>query len=134
MVCTALQGQANCMFSHIMGRQHRQAFVDYYYGDDPRKMELQPQGLLREAMQLDENQQDGDAADRIKTIRSDEQYPWQQGKAPWSVEMGGNGVAPSNARENWGMKSEGATGFGVEGETVLLKTPGEIKESVRRLD
>ena len=36
----------------------------------------------------------------------------------------------ANARENWGMKREGAAGFGVEGEAVLLKTPGEIKDPV----
>jgi len=28
-------------------------------------------------------------------------YPWPLGKAPWSRENGGNGIAPTGARENW---------------------------------
>ena len=44
-------------------------------------------------------------SERIKTRRSDEEFPWPPGKDPWSTERGGTGIAPDNARENWGKDS-----------------------------
>ena len=50
---------------HIMGQQHRHDV----YRDDPGKMNLRPQGLLRETVKLNDN---GDhVADRSRTTRSD---------------------------------------------------------------
>ena len=35
-----------------------------------------------------------------------QEYPWPAGKAPWSVERGGTGIAPDRARENWDRNKE----------------------------
>merc|ERR1711915_667519 len=59
------------------------------------------QDLLRLARDNAEN----DRLSKIKTIRSDNQYPWPTGKAPWSKEKGGTGVPPDEARENYGNKA-----------------------------
>ncbi len=39
-----------------------------------------------------------DAGRMITKVVSDAQYPWPAGKAPWSIEQGGDGQAPKNAR------------------------------------
>ena len=56
--------------------------------------------LLRAARRMSENTEK--LSDLIKTIRSDEDYPWPPSKAPWAVELGGTGIPPSGARENFG--------------------------------
>ena len=45
----------------------------------------------------------------IRTIRSDALYPWPAGKAPWSIENGGSGIPPHNAKENFGMNKFNGT-------------------------
>ena len=92
------------MFSHIMGHRHRQMFVETLYKDDPKVLDLSQSDLLSYARRHAEN---GDNLnDRIKTRRSDEEYPWPAGKAPWSVERGGTGIPPDRARENWGKHTD----------------------------
>jgi len=97
------QGQANGMFSHLMGHAHRQKFVDQKFDDDPNYMDLSQKELLNLAGKYSENDQR--ISDLITTRRSDEQYPWPPGKAPWSIEKGGTGIAPDKARENWGKNN-----------------------------
>ena len=36
---------------------------------------------------------------KILRIYSDEIYPWEAGKAPWSVEQGGTGTMPSGVKD-----------------------------------
>ena len=92
------------MFSHIMGYKHRQMFVEETYKDDPKVLDLSQSELLSYARRHAEN---GDNLnERIKTRRSDEEYPWPAGKAPWSVERGGTGIPPDRARENWGQNAD----------------------------
>ena len=92
------------MFSHIMGHRHRQMFVETLYKDDPTVLDLSQSNLLSYARRHAEN---GDNLnERIKTRRSDEEYPWPAGKAPWSVERGGTGIPPDRARENWGKHTD----------------------------
>ena len=99
------KGIANGMFSHIMGYKHRQAFVEEMHKDDPSQvLQLTQRELLDIARRMAEN---GDnLCKKIKTRRSDEEYPWPTGKAPWSVERGGTGIPPDRARENWGKNNE----------------------------
>eukprot|EP00092_Neocalanus_flemingeri_P015622 GFUD01016910.1.p1 GENE.GFUD01016910.1~~GFUD01016910.1.p1 ORF type:complete len:552 (+),score=129.19 GFUD01016910.1:89-1744(+) len=95
------QGIANGMFSHLMGHRHRQRFVEAIYKDDPsRVMDLSQGELLKYARTHNEN--GDDLGKRIRTRRSDEEYPWPPGKAPWALERGGTGTPPDGARENWG--------------------------------
>ena len=92
------------MFSHIMGYKHRQQFVEEIYKDDSSVLGLSQSELLSHARRHAEN--GDDLKERIKTRRSDEEYPWPAGKAPWSVERGGTGIAPDRARENWGKNAD----------------------------
>jgi len=48
------------------------------------------------------NENSDDLGKRIRCRRSDEEYPWPPGKAPWALERGGTGIPPDGARENWG--------------------------------
>ena len=34
------QGMSNCMFQHLVGRDHRQKFVEHLYPNDPSKLSL----------------------------------------------------------------------------------------------
>ena len=56
--------------------------------------------LLRAVRRMIENTEK--LIDLIKTIRSDEDYPWPPSKAPWAVEQGDTGIPHSGARENFG--------------------------------
>jgi len=95
------QGIANGMFSHLMGHRHRQRFVEEIYKDDPsRVMDLSQSDLLKYARKHSEN--NDDLGKKIRLRRSDEEYPWPPGKAPWALERGGTGIPPDGARENWG--------------------------------
>jgi len=104
------QGQSNGMFSHLMGFKHRQMFVEekmannrnYHYNHGTSQADL-----LRAAWRMSENSEK--LSDLIKTIRSDEDYPWPPSKAPWAVEKGGTGIPPTGARENYGKNKFKAT-------------------------
>merc|ERR1719341_275610 len=73
-------GQSNGMFSHLMGHKHRQLFVEKmsynHYSHSTSQADL-----LRAARRMSENSEK--LSDLIKTIRSDEDYPWPPSKAPW---------------------------------------------------
>jgi len=94
------QGQSNGMFSHLMGHKHRQMFVDKMSSNHQYNHGSSQADLLRAARRMSENGEK--LSDLIKTIRSDEDYPWPPSKAPWAVEQGGTGIPPTGARENFG--------------------------------
>jgi len=98
------QGQANCMLLHLKGRVHRQAWVDKKYRGDPNMIELSQADLKAKAKEMDERKQEEERLRRgeesaIKTIYSDEAFPWPAGKAPWLKENGGTGSVPEGALE-----------------------------------
>ena len=86
------QGQANHMFNHLLGRGHREKFFENKYEMDLKKDNSQ------KFLQMAEKEQENNKIEFITTIYSDELYPWLSGKAPWSLEQGGTGIPPTNAR------------------------------------
>jgi len=94
------QGQANCMFQHLVGARHRQAAVDEFYNNDPEKVDLTQAELLRFAEENNEN--DDRISERITSTYSDDEYPWPAGMEPWLIERGGSGIIPDGARCNGG--------------------------------
>ena len=92
------------MLSHILGRKHRQAFVVEINKDDPRRvLDLSQSQLLHYARKYAENS--SKLREKIRTVRSDEEYPaWPPGtgRAVWSVERGGTGSPPD--RGDWGSR------------------------------
>ena len=95
-----MKGQANCMFQHIIGKEHRQNFVSELTNNDPTKISLSQAELLTYA--TDHNENDERVFDRIQTTHSDDLYPWPPGKEPWLIENGGSGIIPDSARTNFG--------------------------------
>jgi len=99
------QGQANCMFSHLLGQKHRRNFLDSLrYGGGLDTSELSPAQLREGAMLYDEK--NTDLVSRITTIYSDSSYPWPCGKEPWNKVNGGMGIAPDDARSNFGNQQQ----------------------------
>ena len=99
------QGEANVILMHLLGQGHRQKFVEQLHGDDGASvMDLTQSQLLKYATDYAENKHPL----RIRTKRSDEDFPWPAGKAPWSAEKGGSGTPPDGAggrrREGLGEK------------------------------
>jgi len=90
------QGSSNGMFSHLMGYKHRKSYVEKTFGSHNSGAMSQDQ-LLRIAKNNSEN--DLQLSTLIQTTMSDEEYPWPPGKAPWSLEQRGEGVAPEIAKE-----------------------------------
>ena len=88
----------------LTGRTHRKNFFESIYKHDmERVMDLSQEKLLRLATRHAENEEKLDK--KIKTRKSDDDYPWPVGKAPWSVERGGSGVPPDRAPENFGKNN-----------------------------
>jgi len=86
------QGQANHMFNHLLGRGHREKFFGNKYETDYEKVNS------HKISQMAEKERENKNIEFITTIYSDELYPWLSGKAPWSLEQGGTGIPPTNAR------------------------------------
>jgi len=82
-------GPANGMFTHLMGGTHRHAFLDEM-GESFHKRDAK--SMMRRVKLFAENKMK--LANKIKTVQCDASYPWPAGKAPWSLEMGGNGIPP----------------------------------------
>jgi len=65
--------------------------------------------LLKWARDHAEN---GEFEERVEFIRSDLKYPWPTGKAPWSLERGGDGRPPPGVRLRHGSTTaEGQTKY-----------------------
>ena len=94
------QGEANGMFNHLLGRGHREKFFELKYELDLST--TKPSEIHR----LADKDRENDKVESIKTIYSDELYPWPSGKAPWSLEQGGTGNPPTYARDFRRLKSE----------------------------
>lgn len=78
------------MYNHLMGKPHKEMLFKRLNPDK----EI-PRDVERVLAKDDRVNQDG----KIRTIYSDELYPWDSGKAPWSIERGGTGRVPDNARK-----------------------------------
>merc|ERR1719508_347551 len=114
------QGQANGIFSHLMGQRHRYEFVARLYAGDPSTAMLSQTELLDMARKHDENKPG--FADKIRTRFSDEEYPWPAGKEPWSVLRGGLGIAPDGARNNY-AKNQARPGSPFSTKNELERKP-----------
>jgi len=101
------QGQANCMLLHLKGKVHRQRWVDVKFPGAVNMVDLSQAQLREQASLLDEGKAEKEQLNlgksMIKTIYSDEAFPWPAGKAPWLVKNGGTGVVPEGALERFGM-------------------------------
>ena len=81
---------------------------------------------------------ENDKTHKIKTVRCDTSYPWPAGKAPWSVEMGGNGIPPqpkrrrSNSDASGKFKCKGCVD--VESRSAINATAcaGQVPETEER--
>ena len=83
------------MFNHLMGRDHRAAFLDKIRPEPGSSHKsLGTTRLLELANRYADNKKDH----LIKTHVNDEAYPWAPAKAPWAIEQGGSGKAPPGAR------------------------------------
>ena len=81
----------------------------FQFPDDPRLVDLRVSDLRQLSQRFDERELLKSYPKRlVRTYESDLMYPWSQGKAPWSVEQGGDGHVPDNAREkvSWDNKKE----------------------------
>jgi len=104
------QGQAYCMLLHLKGKVHRQRWVEVKFPGAVDMVDLSQAQLREQAMLLDERKEEKDQQNSgksmVKTIYSDEAFPWPAGKAPWLVENGGTGVVPNGALERFGMSRD----------------------------
>jgi len=121
------QGQSNGMFSHLMGHKHRQMFLDKMSNNHNSNYNhgTSQADLLRAAKRMSENNEK--LSDLIKTIRSDEDYPWPPSKAPWAVEKGGTGIPPSGARENFAKNKFKPTPTPTPSSPREAEPSGEVK-------
>ena len=77
------KGEANGMFSHLLGREHLEKYFENKHDMDISKISFSE--LENRANIWRENDK---IESLINTIYSDEMYPWPSGKAPWSLEQG----------------------------------------------
>jgi len=129
------KGIANGMFSHIMGHKHRQQVMMTDNPNDERYLDRSQKECLRYAAKNAENNLK--LSEAIKSIRSDEEYPWPPGKAPWSIEQGGTGVAPERAKENAGKNNHfepKASAVSIKQEAGGLPGPEGLREPRTRED
>ena len=94
------KGMSNCMYSHLLGQQHRQNYVDHFSNYDQTMMNLSQAELLQFATEHNENKPG--LEELIETRFSDDEYPWPDGMEPWLLENGGSGIIPDGARNNYG--------------------------------
>ena len=70
--------------------------------------------------------------DLIRTHWGDTLYPWPAGKAPWSIEQGGNGIAPTGARGTARNPAQGSENVSEEIEKYVplpaIETMGEVNK------
>jgi len=87
------KGQANMMFNHLLGREHRKQMLKIL--DPSAPLDLNADTVKRRLEPYRENEY----LSNITTVYSDELYPWEAGKAPWSVEKGGTGETPTATKD-----------------------------------
>ena len=79
-------------WSHVMGKEHRQRFLEKKSGRQRSWKHALSGELLREVRKYAENNLQ--LSKLIQTTKSDAKYPWPPGKAPWAKERGGSGINP----------------------------------------
>ena len=67
-------------------------------------------------------------ADKIKTVHCDASYPWPAGKAPWSLEMGGNGIPPQSKHPLPSSKVRAASVIRTPEPATILLAPGNLQK------
>ena len=85
-LCQA-HGKVEVMMSHLLGKMHKEKFLCSFKGGQVKKEEIGR--YLRDFDDRDKG------SELIQTIFSDEQYPWPEKKAPWSISAGGSGIPPT---------------------------------------
>ena len=80
------------MFAHLTGIKHRTKYIGMRLGVRTAAMD----GASAQEKARDLESEDGLRIDLLKTIFSDNRYPWPAGKSPWAAEAaniaGGGGV------------------------------------------
>ena len=67
-------------------------------------------------------------ATKIKTVQCDASYPWPAGKAPWSLEMGGNGIPPQAKHPLPSPRARAASVTSTPQPPTLLPVPGSFSK------
>jgi len=115
-------GPANGMFTHLMGGTHRHAFLEkmgeYFHKRETKAMMKRVRVYAENKMRL---------ADKIKTVHCDASYPWPAGKAPWSLEMGGDGIPPPAKHTQTSSRVRTATVTSTPEPATLLPAPGNLQ-------
>merc|ERR1712227_1124901 len=108
---------SNSMFSHLMGHKHRKEFAE----KKGFRHYVSQKELLRFANRNSENSLP--LTKLINTTTSDVAYPaWPAGKAPWSVEKGGNGVPPADLKAESQAEAEHMIAVGKQMVEMALKS------------
>jgi len=120
-------GPANGMFTHLMGGTHRHAFLEER-GESFSKVQGNYRSMLRRVNYYAENKLK--LANKIKTVQCDASYPWPAGKAPWSLEMGGNGIPPQPKHPLLSLRlgARAASVTSISEPPTLLPAPGSFQK------
>jgi len=100
-------GEANHMVNHLVKNKHKQAFIEHLHPRNPRyvRLDTEREEVFTRLVEL------YDERPFLRRCRvglclkyeSDLMFPnWPHGRAPWSLERGGDGVAPANAHASVG--------------------------------
>ena len=81
-------------FNFAMNRECLTHFFQNLFPTHRKYWDIKPQDSVREIEPYRENLN----LELKETIYSDELYPWSQGRAPWSLEIGGTGIPPTSVR------------------------------------
>ena len=85
------------MFAHLTGIKHRTKYIGMLLGVRTAAMD----GASAQEKARDLESEDGLRIDLLKTVFSDNRYPWPAGKSPWAAEAaniaGGGGGGSSQA-------------------------------------
>ena len=85
------------MFAHLTGIKHRTKYIGMRLGVRTAAMD----GASAQEKARDLESEDGLRIDLLKTVFSDNRYPWPAGKSPWAAEAaniaGGGGGGSSQA-------------------------------------
>jgi len=103
------KGNSNSMLSHLNGMNHKRTVAARR---DPRNADMAPGALKRFAVKYSENQ--ANLSKLIKTVKSDEEFPWPAGKYP-----GLGPVQPPIKRRREG-------GLAVQSRLVKLPHPNSV--------
>ena len=93
------------MFSHLTGFKHRTKYIAMRLAIRTADMDH----ATAEEKARDLESEDGLRIDLLKTVFSDNRYPWPAGKSPWAAEAaiivgGGGGACSSQTTSNEGDK------------------------------